>query len=55
MKEDLLKVRNMEKVFTLGKMVIDMKDSLHMIKDKDLANIIGMMEDSTKENGKLIE
>lgn len=55
MKEDLLKVRNMEKVFTLGKMVIDMKGNLHMIKDKGLANIIGMMVDFTKENGKLIE
>ena len=42
----------MERGFTHGKMEIDMKGTLYMIRDKDSANIIGMMEVIIRENGR---
>ena len=55
MKEGLLKVKNTVKVFTHGKMVTDMKDSLPLINVKDWESIIGVIVDFTKANGRLIE
>jgi len=51
MKESFYRVINMERVFIHGKMEIDMRGTLCMIKDKDLVNIIGMMEVIIRENG----
>lgn len=45
----------MGKEFIHGKMETDMKDSLLTIKEKVWENTTGMMEDSTRENGKQIE
>ena len=55
MKEGLLKVKNTVKVFTHGKKVTDMKDSLPLISVKDWENITGVMVDFTQVNGRLIE
>ena len=41
----------MEKESTDGKMEIDMKDSLHMTRDKDWGSIFGMTEVFTRVNG----
>lgn len=55
MKVGLLKVKNTEKAYTLGKMVIDTMVNSHTIKDKDLVNITGVMVVFTRESGKPIE
>lgn len=40
---------------TDGKMAIDMKASLHMIREKVWENIFGAMAEFIKVNGRLIE
>ena len=54
MKESLLKVKNMVKVYTYGKTVIATKVNLFKTKGKDQGNIIGAMEEFIKENGRQI-
>ena len=55
MKVSFLRDKNMEREFTAGKMEIVTKDSSHMTKDKALVSTIGMMEVSTKANGRPTE
>jgi hypothetical protein len=42
-----------EEEYSFGQTGEDMKASMHMIKNKDTANLIGQMEDAIKEVGKM--
>lgn len=52
-KEGSSRVKNMDKEFIHGKMVIDMKDSSHLISVKDWGSITGVMADFIRVSGKL--
>jgi hypothetical protein len=54
MRETFIKARNMEKVFTDGKMEISIMENLLMTKDKELVNTYGMTDLFTEDNGELI-
>ncbi len=47
------KIKCMVSGFIHGRTAENMKDFIIMIKNKDLANIIGLMEDHLKDNGKM--
>lgn len=52
MKANFCKGISTDKAFIPGKMEIDMKETLCLIKEKDLGSIFGMKEDIIKGNGR---
>jgi hypothetical protein len=51
MKEALYKGKNMGKEFIPGKTEINILETFNMIKDRDLVNIFGKMEEFIRANG----